>query len=379
MIGAANKANALFSEYTTSSVRIEEKINNLVDRYSGKEINKEGLDELSRVSRDYAKEKISRLARVCQYVGNKGLGYYCMGDDGNVIYERLSRSEIKEFARHNFGGKQIHHESSIQLLKQDSSEETLRSVLDSDNMNPYTRPAHLSQHRGNWRNPTDDINTPIKEAEEKVRDNVDSGDATDPDFNNISDSVLLFMGVVTVSILFRVYMNRKKGYQNNKRLLGSDLTSSARDAALTSGTFFLTTLSRESIGSLDLFNGVDALSSVDELLGSAVAFTVASALHNAYGSYRAGYSKRVIIVETKEAIWMSAKKGALFIAGGVLLDCFTSFDDPSIALLVSACRITWSIGSWAYKRNQDKKTQIIIDQVKVNFYYHKALSALSKN
>jgi len=376
MMGAANKADALFSEYTRSSIRIENSINNIVGRFTGSVVSDQDISNLRNSSIDYAKEKISRLAQVSEYVGNKGLGYYIHGDNGDVVFRPFSHSEIKEVAKSNFDDMQMHHESSLHLLRADTSNETLRRVVNPDNINPYSTNAHLSQHGGNWRNPTDDLNTPIKEAEEKIRDNVNSGDATEPDFNNIDDSVLLFMGILTVSFLFRAYMNRKKGYHNNKRLLRSDLTSSARDAALTSGTFFLTTLSRESIGSIDVFNGVDALSSVDELLGSAAAFTVASAVHKAYGSYRAGYSKRVIISETKDAIWKSAKKSALFMAGGVLLDCLTPLPDPTIALVVSAARLTWNIGSWVYKYNENKQAQIDIAQIKISFYYQKALGTV---
>ena len=162
-------------------------------------------------------------------------------------------------------------------------------------------------------------------------------------------------------------MNRKKGYHNNKRLLGSDLTSSARDAALTSGTFFLTTLSRESIGSLDLFNGVDALSSVDELLGSAAAFTVASAVHKAYGSYRAGYSKRVIIAETKDAIWKSAKKNIAFVVIGIAIDSYTDWGDAQVNAIVTGLRVIWNIGSFGLTYYENKEISKSIVNLKTDF------------
>lgn len=376
MMRAANKANELFSEYTRSSIRIDNSINNLVEKFSGSAISDQDIKNLRNSTIDYAKEKISRLAQVCHYTGNTGLGYYIQGDNGDVVFRPFSSSEIREVAKSNFDDMQMHHESSLNLLRADTSNETLRRVINPDNINPYSTNAHLSQHGGNWRNPTDDLNTPIKDAEEKVRDDVKSGDATDPANSMIDDSVLLFMAVLTVSFLFKAYMNRKKGYQGNKQLIKSDLTSSAKDAALTSGTFFLTTLSRETIGSIDVFNGIDALSSVDELLGSAAAFTVASAVYKAFGGYQAGYSKQVIISETKDAIWKSAKKSALFMAGGVLLDCLTPLPDPTIALIVSAARLTWNVGSWVYKYNENKQAQIDIAQIKISFYHQKALGTL---
>jgi hypothetical protein len=270
----------------------------------------------------------------------------------------------------------MHHESSLHLLRADTSNETLRRVINSDNINPYSTNAHLSRHGGNWRNPTNDLNTPIKEAEEIVRDNVNSGDATDPDFNNIDDSVLLFMGILTVSFLFRAYMNRRKCYQNNKRLLISDLTSSARDAALTSGTFILTTLSRETIGSIDIFNGVDSLSSFDELLGSAAAFTVASAVHTAYGNYRAGYSKNIIISETKEAVFKSAKKNIAFVFIGLVIDSYTDLGDAKINAIVTGVRVIWNLGSIGLTVYENKEVNKSIIKLKTDFYYLKALKTL---
>jgi hypothetical protein len=74
MMGAANKANALFSEYTRSSIRIDNSINNIVERFTGSVVSDQDISNLRNSTIDYAKEKISRLAQVSLYVGNKGLG-----------------------------------------------------------------------------------------------------------------------------------------------------------------------------------------------------------------------------------------------------------------------------------------------------------------
>ncbi len=239
MMGAANKVNALLSEYTRLCIRVNNCINNIVDNFTCNVVSDQDISNLRNSTIDYAKEKISRLAHISEYVDNKGLDYYIQGDNGDVEFRLFSHSEIIEVAKGNFSDIEMHHESSLSLLRADKSNETLQIVINPDNINPYSTNAHFSQHGGNWRNPTDDLNATIKEA-----------------------------------------------------------------------------------------------------------------------------------------IWQSAKKSALFIAGSVLLDCLTPLRDPTITLVVTGARLTWNIGSWSFKYNENKQEQIAIAQGKIIFYYKKALDTV---
>lgn len=70
----------------------------------------------------------------------------------------------------------------------------------------------------------------------------------------------------------------------------------------------------------------------------------------------------------KEAIWQSAKKSALFIAGSVLFQIVSPpLRDPTITLVVTGARLTWNIGSWGFKYNENKQEQIAIAQGKIIF------------
>ena len=113
MMGAANKVNALLSEYTRLCIRVNNCINNIVDNFTCNVVSDQDISNLRNSTIDYAKEKISRLAHISEYVDNKGLDYYIQGDNGDVEFRLFSHSEIIEVAKGNFSDIEMPLATSI--------------------------------------------------------------------------------------------------------------------------------------------------------------------------------------------------------------------------------------------------------------------------
>lgn len=281
MINASDRAVNLYSEYIRNAAIIEQKLDNLVRDYAYTSISDTDIDQIRNKTIDWANQKIRDLAKVNEYVGNKGLGYYLKGPDGQNYFHEASPDELRQIAKGQMPEGEMHHESSLQNLYNDSSPESIRRVADPDNINRYARDAHLSQHDGNWRNPTNDVNNKLSAADKRTEDNVQSGDATEPGFSHFDEAIYLFFGYLTVSMIVKTYLHKKQGIKVNKTQFLSDLGSSSTDAAMAAGAYLVASFARDQIGSLDLVNNLDALSSLDELLGSAAGFTAIAALHGA--------------------------------------------------------------------------------------------------